>query len=50
LQIGKGTIESLTNSVSQRTDPKNHPRITTKKIEGKEIVFNHSTNQVPLLQ
>jgi len=39
IQIGKGTIENLTNSISQHTDPKVHPRITTKKIKGKEIII-----------
>ncbi|MCK4402010.1 putative DNA binding domain-containing protein [bacterium] len=39
VQIGKGTIENLTNSISQHTDPKIHPRITTKKIKNKEIII-----------
>lgn len=39
VQLGKGTIENLTNQISQHTDPKVHPRITTKKIEGKEIII-----------
>ena len=30
-QIGKGTIENLTNQISQNIDPKVHPRIITKK-------------------
>ena len=38
IQIGKGTIENLTNKISQHTDPKVHPKITAKKIEDKEIV------------
>lgn len=38
-QIGKGTIENLANNISQHTDPKVHPRITTKKIKGKEIII-----------
>ena len=39
VQIGKGTIEDLTNQISQQTDPKIHPRITIKKIKGKEIII-----------
>jgi ATP-dependent DNA helicase RecG len=38
-QIGKGTIENLTNQISQHTDPKIYPRIVIKKIEDKEIVI-----------
>ncbi len=37
-QIGKGTIENLVNQISQHTDPKLHPEITIKKIDGKEII------------
>lgn len=39
IQIGKGTIENLTNRISQHTDPKNHPRITTKKIDNKSVII-----------
>jgi len=39
VQIGKGTIENFANVVSQHTDPKVHPRITVRKIEGKDIVI-----------
>lgn len=39
IQIGKDTIEKLTNELSQHTDPKIHPKITTKKIEDKEIII-----------
>ena len=39
LQIGKDTIEKLTNQISQHTDPKVHPRITTKTIEGRQIII-----------
>jgi len=39
LQIGKDTIEKLTNQISQNTDPKAHPRITTKTIEDKQIII-----------
>lgn len=38
VQIGKGTIENLTNRISQNTDPKIHPRITVKEVEGKKII------------
>ncbi|MCX5703442.1 MAG: putative DNA binding domain-containing protein, partial [Candidatus Omnitrophica bacterium] len=38
IQIGKDTIESLTNRIAQNTDPKIHPRISVKDIEGKKIV------------
>ena len=39
VRIGKGTIENLTNQISQHTDPKVHPRITTEKMEDKEIII-----------
>ena len=39
VQIGKGTLEKLTNQISQQTDPKVHPRITVKKIQNKEIIL-----------
>jgi len=39
VQIGQDTIENLTNSISQHTDPKVLPRITTKKIKDKEIII-----------
>lgn len=38
IEIGKDTIEDLTNKISQNTDPKVHPSITTQKIEGKKII------------
>lgn len=38
IQIGKDTIENLTNKISQNTDPKVHPKITIKKISDKEII------------
>ena len=38
VQIGQSTIENLTNSISQHIDPKIHPRITIKKVKGKEII------------
>ena len=39
VQVGKGTIENLVNSISQNTDPKIHPKITVKKIKGKDIII-----------
>ncbi len=32
VEIGKDTIEHLTNKISQNTDPKIHPRIAMEKI------------------
>ena len=39
VQIGRGTIENFANVVSQHTDPKVHPRITVRKIEGKDTII-----------
>ncbi len=39
VQIGKGTIEKLVNHIAQNTDPKLHPRVFVKKIEGKELII-----------
>lgn len=36
--IGKDTIENLVNRISQHTDPKLHPRVLVKKIDGKEVI------------
>jgi len=38
VDIGKDTIERLTNQISQNTDPKIHPRITVKKMDKKSII------------
>src|SRR3989338_2167018 len=38
VQIGKGTVEDLVNRIAQHTDPKIQPKITVKKIEGKQII------------
>ncbi len=38
VQIGKGTIEKLVNQIAQHTDPKLHPNVSVKKIEGKEVI------------
>ena len=39
VEIGKDTIERLTNKIAQNTDPKVHPRITTRKIGSKSIII-----------
>lgn len=39
VQIGKGTIENLTNVISQHTDPKIHPRIIVRKFDGRNIII-----------
>ena len=39
VDIGKDTIERLTNQISQNTDPKIHPRITVRKIDKKSIIL-----------
>lgn len=39
LQIGKDTIERITNQISQNTDPKIHPRITVEKVDSKPIII-----------
>lgn len=38
-EIGKDTIESLANQISQNTDPKVHSRITVEKINKKAIII-----------
>jgi ATP-dependent DNA helicase RecG len=38
VDIGKDTIENLTNQISQNTDPKVHPRITIERIKSKAII------------
>ena len=39
VQIGKGTVENLANQIALHTEPKIQPRITVKKIDGKEIII-----------
>jgi len=39
VELGKDTIERLSNQISQNTDPKIHPRITVEKIKGKSIII-----------
>jgi ATP-dependent DNA helicase RecG len=51
IQIGKDSIERLTNQISQHTDPKVHPRITTRNISGKNIIvidINRSPDRLTL--
>lgn len=38
VQIGKDTLENFANRIAQNTDPKIHPRISVKDIEGKKII------------
>lgn len=38
VHIGKGAIENLVNQIAQHTDPKIHPKVTTKKIDEKEVL------------
>ncbi|MEA1925151.1 MAG: ATP-binding protein [Candidatus Altiarchaeota archaeon] len=38
-EIGKGTIENTANDIKQNTDPRLYPKITTLKIEGKNILL-----------
>lgn len=37
-EIGSNTIEKLTNTITDNTDPTIYPRITTPKIDGKKII------------
>ena len=38
VQIGKGTIEDLVNKIGQHTDPKVFPKISVKKVAGKDVI------------
>ena len=38
VQIGKGTVEGIANQIGQHTDPKVMPKITVKKINGKDVI------------
>ena len=38
VQVGKGTIEKMVNQIGQNTDPKAHPTVTTKRVNGKELI------------
>jgi ATP-dependent DNA helicase RecG len=39
VKIGKGTIENITNQISQNTDPKIHPHISVEKINKKNVII-----------
>jgi ATP-dependent DNA helicase RecG len=39
IEIGKDTIERLTNQITQNIDPKIHPRVTVEKIDEKQIII-----------
>lgn len=39
VEIGKGTIEDLTNKISQNIDPKIRPRVTMEKMDGKSLIM-----------
>ena len=39
VKIGKSTIENLTNKIHQNLDPMIHPKITTRKVGGKQIII-----------
>jgi ATP-dependent DNA helicase RecG len=39
INIGKSTIEELTNKIHQNLDPKIHPKITTERIDDKEVII-----------
>ena len=38
IQIGKGTLENLVNRIGQHTDPMLHPKVTVKKVGGKDVI------------
>jgi len=38
VEIGKGTIEELTNRIVQNTEPKIQPRITVEKVKDKNLI------------
>lgn len=39
VQIGRGTIEKLVNQIAQNTDPKLHPKVSVKKVDGKDMII-----------
>lgn len=39
VQVGKGTIENLVNKIAQHTDPKLHPKVSVKRIDGKDVII-----------
>ncbi|MEI6424275.1 MAG: ATP-binding protein, partial [Lentisphaerota bacterium] len=38
VQLGKGTIEDLVNKIGQHTDPKVFPKISVKRVGGKDVI------------
>jgi ATP-dependent DNA helicase RecG len=38
VQVGKGTLEKLVNRFKQRTDPILHPKVSVKKMNGKDVI------------
>ena len=38
VQIGKDTLEKMVNQIAQNTDPKIHPKVTTTRLGGKEVI------------
>lgn len=38
VNIGKGTVEDISNKIFQNTDPEIHPRITIEKTNGKSLI------------
>ena len=38
VQLGKGTIEDLANKIGQHTDPKVFPKISVKRVGGKDVI------------
>jgi predicted HTH transcriptional regulator len=44
VSIGRDTIENLANRLAQHTEPKVQPRITVKKIDGKESIIGQLKN------
>jgi len=39
IQVGKRSIEDLTNKIKENTDPKIFPKISAKNIENKEVIL-----------
>src|SRR3972149_4538225 len=39
VQIGKGTLEDLANKIAQNTVPKLVPAITTRREQGRTVIF-----------
>ncbi len=39
VQTGKSTLEKMVNHIAQSTDPKIHPKVTTKNVDGKDLIL-----------